>query len=140
VKIEMTDRLAPVLIDVQDVLTKHGLEIGDLPCGAMWQELVRAAINKVSEDFPLTHPTFNVTGTQTGRFPAELLKWEVWCEGYQATGEQGFHHLMGTHQGRTFEEACRLLLGDSKFFNQEKLTYWSCRLFPTKGQAAESFG
>jgi hypothetical protein len=69
--IEMTDRLAHVLIDVQDVLTKHGLEIGDLPCGAMWQELVGVAVNKVNEDFPLTHPTFNVKGTQTGRFQSK---------------------------------------------------------------------
>ena len=55
-QIEMTDRLAHVLMDVQDVLTKHGLEIDDLPCGAMWMELVRIAINKVNEDFPLSTP------------------------------------------------------------------------------------
>lgn len=72
-QIEMTDQLSHVLMDVQDVLIKHGLDIGDLPCGAMWMELVMIATNKVNENFPLlTPPQFNVEANR--RFMRKFQK------------------------------------------------------------------
>ena len=69
--IELTKRLAHVLMDVQDVLTKHGLEIDDPPCQAMWMELQKIAVDKANEDF---HPRFNVVGCETGRFMQKFQK------------------------------------------------------------------
>jgi hypothetical protein len=69
-----------------------------------------------------------------------MQTFEVWREGYRITGNSDIHYLMGTRDAETFEEACIILLSGDKFFNPEKLTYWSCRLFDNASEAAEAFG
>lgn len=61
-QIEMTDRLANAINDVDKALTEHGIEVS-----LVWSELVWVAINKVYE----YHPKFNTQGCQSGRFQGE---------------------------------------------------------------------
>ena len=67
--IEMDNRLAETIVEVQNVCENRGLSIMDLPCGVMWMELVGVALSKINE-----HPTFNITGCQTGRFMQRFEK------------------------------------------------------------------
>ena len=64
--IEMDNRLAETIMEVQNVCCKRGLDIMDLPCGAMWMELVEVALSKINEN-PCYHPRFNAVGCQSGR-------------------------------------------------------------------------
>lgn len=66
--IEMDDRLAATIVEVQDVCQKHGLDIMDLPCGVMWMEFVGIAIGKITGD---PCPRFNYRGCQGGQFPGQ---------------------------------------------------------------------
>ena len=69
---------------------------------------------------------------------------EIWIEGYSVTGGYCKHSLLGTSKGETFREAVINWINknsDQKsLFNEENLTIWSCRLFPTEAEAAKSFG
>lgn len=73
-----------------------------------------------------------------------MKTWEIWAEGYAATGESGTAQLMGHAEGKTFRAACKTLAEqDSAFrsyFNAKQLTYWGCGLFPTEEQARRTFG
>jgi len=71
--IEMDGRLAKTILEVQEVCNQNQLDIMDLPCGAMWMELVGIALSKVTE-VPHYHPQqfrripmFNVIGCQSSR-------------------------------------------------------------------------
>lgn len=75
--------------------------------------------------------------------------WDVWAEGYAATGEHGTATFLGQKQAATFEEACRLLhqeLGEKKVGSYTPPTegrppmFWGCRLFDNEAQARESYG
>jgi hypothetical protein len=77
--------------------------------------------------------------------PPEQRRWEVWSEGYAATGESGgaVHH--GTYLAATFKEAVlcwhdQAEPGTRALIDLERLTYWGCRLYPTEAQARRSFG
>ena len=63
--IAMDTRLAETIVEVQDVCNKHGLDLMDLPCGALWMELVGIALGKINAP---AHPQFNIQGCQTSRF------------------------------------------------------------------------
>lgn len=69
---------------------------------------------------------------------------EIWIEGYSVIGEYCKHSLLGILKGETFREAVINWINknsDQKsLFNEENLTIWSCRLFPTEVEAAKSFG
>ena len=72
--------------------------------------------------------------------PVVNLDFEVWCEGFAATGQSGAAFCVGTVGAPTFEEACHALLGDNESYDAEKRTYWGCGLFDNETQARESFG
>lgn len=81
----------------------------------------------------------------TNKENKKLMKtFEIWMEGYSITGGYGKHILLGTSKGETFREAVINWINknpDQKsLFNEENLTIWSCRLFPTEAEAAKSFG
>lgn len=72
-----------------------------------------------------------------------MKEWEIWSEGYVATGEHGKAHFEGKIKAIDFHHACVTLLGDKLDKNRDgslKLSIWSCRLFPTEAEARKSFG
>ena len=70
--------------------------------------------------------------------------YEIWSEGYRATGEYGYAMKNGTQSAESFQEACdKLALADRAFalnYNSTTLTYWGCRLFDSEWDARKSFG
>jgi chloramphenicol O-acetyltransferase len=90
----------------------------------------------------------------------DTKRYEVWVEGYAATGESGKAHLAGTAEARNFADAChkvfcRLhlesMLADEKNpsrqydagrwdYDPTNLTYWGCALFDNERDARRSFG
>ncbi len=89
----------------------------------------------------------------------DLKTFDVWMQGYAATGEHGVAHLWGTTEARSFKEAChkvameKQLLAMSKAergeidltegyweYDPHKLTWWGCRLFDNEVDARKSFG
>lgn len=70
-------------------------------------------------------------------------KWEVWSEGYVATGQRSDAQFMGYGFGATFKEACAELAQRERWgslYNKERNTHWGCRLFRTEAEARKSFG
>lgn len=54
--------------------------------------------------------------------------YNIWSEGYCATGESSLHFLLGTSKGNSFKEAVINWVNNGsdrkKFFNENKLTFW----------------
>lgn len=75
---------------------------------------------------------------------------EIWSEGYRATGESGTAHLHGKEEATSFEEALLLhALRNEEFYKYldhkpsskgSNYTYWACRLFDNEKDARKSFG
>lgn len=75
--------------------------------------------------------------------PGELTAYQIWSEGYSATGEHDTARLMGSSTGNSFREACISFFDkrkDSGYFNSISLTYWGCHLFDNESDARKSFG
>ena len=70
--------------------------------------------------------------------------YEIWSEGYRATGESARAMCHGTAEGQTFQRACEHFALEnpefSRYFNRVQLTYWGCRLFDNSVDARKSFG
>lgn len=70
--------------------------------------------------------------------------YNIWSEGYCVTRGYGTHQLLGTSKGNSFKEAVISWMNShpnyKDFFDEDRLTYWGCRLFPTEEEAAKSFG
>ncbi len=73
-----------------------------------------------------------------------MPKYEVWSEGYMATGEHGTAQFLGTEEGETFPEACVKALKKKKWsmssYDPERNTYWACRFFDNEADARKSYG
>lgn len=91
-------------------------------------------------DFFKEHPPFNV------KYDATPKMWQVWTEGYAATGEHHTATYHGEVRAETFEEACRIILGKSLDLREDgSLQYdrpavWNCRCFDNEADARKSFG
>lgn len=93
-------------------------------------------------------------------FP-ELKEYEVWCEGYAATGESSGANLLGKAFARNFAQACDIVMcknhleyidkcnspdykgycPPSKWdYDPSKLSYWACKLYWSEELARKSFG
>ncbi len=72
------------------------------------------------------------------------MKFEIWSEGYRATGNSGVATFLGYGEGIDFKCACDdLAKSDLKFkqyYDPLKLTYWGCRLFSNSQDARKFFG
>lgn len=89
-------------------------------------------------------------------------EYEIWIEGYAATGESGSAHFIGKSFGKDFRDACigftypediirewdgailkkkgdPLPLDTDRKGNIE-LSIWACRLFDNEAEARKSFG
>lgn len=68
-------------------------------------------------------------------------EYEVWSEGYSATGEQASAKFEGKSKPVfSFTEACHQLLSNNHFFDPDRLTVWGCRLFDNEMEARKAFG
>jgi len=67
--------------------------------------------------------------------------YDIWSEGYRATGEHGTAHHHGCAEGKTFRAACINFFDSSnEYFNKDKLAYWGCRLFDNQADARDKYG
>lgn len=91
-------------------------------------------------------PTLNEIKRELGLevYYLEPRYFEIWCEGYATTGDRAKAHLMGRGFGHTFREAVIQFMEfdeeHKKYFNEEDLTHWGCRLFDNEEDARASFG
>ena len=73
-----------------------------------------------------------------------LRIFEIWSEGYRATGQKASARFHGLANGMTFADACSNFFGDDPLFKQHEatgaLTYWGCQLFDSEDEARQSFG
>lgn len=91
------------------------------------------------------------------------MKFDVWSEGYAATGEHGtaMCHRLGVEAGN-FQDACDQVFRQSNplvrdasegqptwarqpasfdsNYDRDRLTYWGCLLFPDENEARKSYG
>jgi len=91
----------------------------------------------------------------------ELKEYEVWMEGYAATGESGGAQLIGKTKAQNFAQACHIVMCEQKLneikeennpsnteycdpcrwdYSPHQLSYWACKLFWSKELASKSFG
>lgn len=89
---------------------------------------------------------------------APKKEFEIWAEGYVATGEHGTATLVGKGTGETFDEAVRDYMSKTPNHGIEEYTkafrvteeqyknlksnwcIWGCRLFDNEADARKSFG
>ena len=67
--------------------------------------------------------------------------WDIWSEGYTATGQYACAHRMRIGvEAPTFQEACDKAFQHDKDYNSERLTHWGCKLYDNPADARLSFG
>lgn len=75
-----------------------------------------------------------------------MKEYELWTEGYMATGESGEATFHGKFKGNTFKEAIQAFkdtLTDERSIrcvDVEKKKFWGCRFFDNEADARKSFG
>ena len=71
-------------------------------------------------------------------------EFDIWSEGFAATGESGTATYHGTIKAHSFFEACNKFAEENPSFNNyyksERLTYWGCRLYSNEQVARSTFG
>ncbi len=118
-----------------------------------------------AERIPDTNYYTDKSGTERvippiNHFP-ELREYEVWMEGYAATGESEGASLVGKVKARNFAQACHILMCKQQLerierenqpshkgystpgrwdYDPSSLTYWGCRLYWSEDLAKKSFG
>ncbi len=86
------------------------------------------------------------------------MKYEIWMEGYAATGESSGAQLIGDGEGNTFDEAVKDYMSKNPehgikpnerngYISEEAYTHrrsnwniWACSLFDNEADARKSFG
>ena len=66
-----------------------------------------------------------------------MKEYEVWMEGYRATGESAPHRFIGKAEAETFKDACYIAVKNwcsseedfKKYYNSENQSFWGCRCF-----------
>lgn len=88
-----------------------------------------------------------------------LHEYDIWVEGYAATGQSSDATYLGKHKGRNFQDACMRYFMKSHldsyeeddkndtYYNTKRWdydpyrnTYWACGLYETEEEARKSFG
>jgi hypothetical protein len=75
--------------------------------------------------------------------PTRLIRFQIWREGYESTGEHGTATYFGTWLAESFDQAVKYAnelrnLGAEKTGNH--WIVWGCRLFDNEKDARLSFG
>jgi hypothetical protein len=87
--------------------------------------------------------TCNDCGAPTKK---RVKEFDVWTEGYRATGEGSKAVFHGTFKGRSFREAVQAFKDTLKdehsirCVDVEELKFWGCRFFDNESDARKSFG
>lgn len=74
------------------------------------------------------------------------MNYEVWIQGYAATGDAGKAQLVGSTNAASFQEACDKVCNTPGFkdkwgaYDSKKLTVWGCKLFDNATDARKAFG
>jgi hypothetical protein len=62
--------------------------------------------------------------------------YEVWMEGYSATGNHAPDKCLGVYKAKTFKAACKKALKDNfseddikRYYNSRANTFWGCRFY-----------
>ena len=73
-----------------------------------------------------------------------MKDWEVWSEGYTATGECGTAMFHGVDRAETFQQAIEAWLDEDisrwKLYNPDRLTFWGCKFYDNEKDARAFFG
>lgn len=73
-----------------------------------------------------------------------MREFEIWSEGFAATGNQSGAILHGKQEAGSFPQACRRWFAGRNdgpaYFDPKRLTYWGCKLFDNETDARRSFG
>jgi hypothetical protein len=96
----------------------------------------------------LGYTDFNQVMTLLKDKRSEVLQerdFQIWAEGYQATGEHAPARLVGTQTAYSFHDACvkqyEAAEHHSKtYWNSDRTAIWGCRLFDNEADARKSFG
>jgi len=73
----------------------------------------------------------------------EDKEFEVWLEGYSATGQEGKHQYIGKEKAKDFKEACYKAIKKwcnndkdfEEYYDSEKCTFWGCRCFDNEADS-----
>ena len=76
---------------------------------------------------------------------SEYKSYEVWLEGYAATGQFGTAQYLGAFTATSFVEACTKAMDhnhmDTRYFQLgTHPSYWGCRFYDNESDARRSFG
>jgi hypothetical protein len=81
---------------------------------------------------------------QRERPHGEGTMYEVWIEGYAATGQRDRARFLGVYTAENFndaaEMAARLKLGEMNYFNKAVPSFWGCKFYDNEADARRSFG
>ena len=65
--------------------------------------------------------------------------YEIWSEGYIASGDRGEAVLHGKMEASSFKEACDFFAKNNpefeKYYDPARMTFWACRLFDNEADA-----
>ena len=68
-------------------------------------------------------------------------QWEVWSEGYRATGEHQTAIFWGIFEADSFQGACDIAFADrDAYYNSYGGIIWGCRLFDNESDARATYG
>lgn len=71
--------------------------------------------------------------------------YDIWCEGFRATGQSRKAWFVGSVVGVDFKDACRNYSkahpeANIKEWGTNAIGIWGCQFFPTEEEARKSFG
>lgn len=77
-----------------------------------------------------------------------MPRYEIWSEGYKATGDSCGATKLGSAEGKDFADACKnfyqgLPPGQKRWYHLVEgvpKTFYGCRLFDNEADARQSFG
>lgn len=82
------------------------------------------------------------------QLPFERVKvvrtFQIWSEGFRATGESAGAHYHGSSIGKDFKEACDRFAEENltfwEYYDPNRMTFWGCKLYDNEHEARLSFG
>jgi hypothetical protein len=69
-----------------------------------------------------------------------MPKYEIWIEGWIATGGYGNARFIAEVEAPTFREACAQHYGNDRLYNAGLNTWWGCHLYSNEADARKKFG
>lgn len=73
----------------------------------------------------------------------QIRRWNIWAEGFRATGQSGKALLIDSVVADSFKSAVAKLKEHpyhGQYINVDSLTYWGCRLFDNESDSRTRFG